>query len=418
MGRHRRSAADDAEPDGRDAETTEAYVPYAGPSQEPYPGALAQEPYAGGFTREPYPGAFARESAPSAAAPWTEPRDRPWDQDAALFDGGRGAARPAPFRAHPSDEADYAHLSSPAGGSAAGRTGHRRKKRGGVPVRTGLLGVSAAVALGAVAVGTGLLPGSGYSFGDGHDTKVRAADSPDDLNEPSATAGAAVDRGAPAASRGTERSKAPSAAASKESKKPTSAPSTTKAPKPSTTAPSAHTEAGNGAGGAGSGAAPSTTTTAPRAPSSTRSPSTPTHSAPQQSPGAPAPLSGDEAAAAAAVLSLVNQERASAGCSPVRADAGLASLAGSFSQDMAARGFFDHTDPDGDSPWDRADQAGVSNLGGENIARGQADAAAVMESWMNSPGHRANILNCDYKTLGVGVHFASGGPWWTQDFGF
>ncbi|MYX21339.1 CAP domain-containing protein, partial [Streptomyces sp. SID8380] len=139
--------------------------------------------------------------------------------------------------------------------------------------------------------------------------------------------------------------------------------------------------------------------------------------APAQPPVAAAP-SSDESAAAAAVLALVNQERAKVGCSAVRADGALASLATAFSDDMAARGFFDHTDPDGDTPWDRADQAGVGNLGGENIARGQADAAAVMESWMNSPGHRANILNCDYKTLGVGVHFGSGGPWWTQDFGF
>lgn len=85
---------------------------------------------------------------------------------------------------------------------------------------------------------------------------------------------------------------------------------------------------------------------------------------------------------------------------------------------MAARGFFDHTDPDGATPWDRAAKAGIAGLGGENIARGQADAAAVMEAWMNSPGHRANILNCDFKTLGVGVHLGSGGPWWTQDFGY
>lgn len=63
-------------------------------------------------------------------------------------------------------------------------------------------------------------------------------------------------------------------------------------------------------------------------------------------------------------------------------------------------------------------EAGISDLGGENIARGQADAAAVMQAWMNSPGHRANILNCDFKTLGVGVHLGSGGPWWTQDFGY
>lgn len=85
---------------------------------------------------------------------------------------------------------------------------------------------------------------------------------------------------------------------------------------------------------------------------------------------------------------------------------------------MADRGYFDHTDPDGDTPWDRADQAGVKNLGGENIARGQADAQAVMASWMASEGHRENILNCDYKTIGIGAHFADGGPWWTQDFGF
>ncbi|NEE25044.1 CAP domain-containing protein, partial [Streptomyces sp. SID7982] len=54
----------------------------------------------------------------------------------------------------------------------------------------------------------------------------------------------------------------------------------------------------------------------------------------------------------------------------------------------------------------------------ENIARGQADAQAVVEGWMNSEGHRANILNCDYKTIGIGVHEGSGGPWWVQNFGF
>ncbi|HZG04932.1 MAG TPA: CAP domain-containing protein, partial [Streptomyces sp.] len=45
-------------------------------------------------------------------------------------------------------------------------------------------------------------------------------------------------------------------------------------------------------------------------------------------------------------------------------------------------------------------------------------AQSVMDAWMDSPGHRANILNCDYRTLGVGAHFAEGGPWWTQNFGF
>lgn len=118
------------------------------------------------------------------------------------------------------------------------------------------------------------------------------------------------------------------------------------------------------------------------------------------------------------MLSLVNQERAKVGCSPVTANSSLTSLAEDFSKAMADQNFFDHTDPSGASPWDRAARLGITNLGGENIARGQSDAAAVMDAWMNSPGHRANILNCDFKTLGVGVHFGPGGPWWTQDFGY
>ena len=116
-------------------------------------------------------------------------------------------------------------------------------------------------------------------------------------------------------------------------------------------------------------------------------------------------------------MSLVNLERTRRVAAPCRR-ARRWRAATAFSDDMAARGFFDHTDPDGRTPWDRAAKAGVQGLGGENIARGQADARAVMDAWMNSPGHRANILNCEYKSLGVGVHFGPGGPWWTQDFGF
>lgn len=125
-----------------------------------------------------------------------------------------------------------------------------------------------------------------------------------------------------------------------------------------------------------------------------------------------------EAGPAAAVLALVNEERARAGCQPVTADEALARLAADFSRDMAERGFFSHTDPDGHTPWDRAEEAGVTHLAAENIARGQPDAEAVMAAWMNSEGHRANILNCDYRTLGVGIWQGEGGPWWTQEFGF
>ncbi|MEU8547018.1 CAP domain-containing protein [Streptomyces roseoverticillatus] len=118
------------------------------------------------------------------------------------------------------------------------------------------------------------------------------------------------------------------------------------------------------------------------------------------------------------LLALVNQERAKAGCRPLRASAQLTKLAQSFSDDMARRGFFSHTDPDGRTPWDRAAKHGIRNLGGENIARGHPDARAVMDAWMHSAGHRANILNGEYRTLGIGLNTSGSGPWWTQDFGY
>ncbi|WP_436739156.1 CAP domain-containing protein [Streptomyces sp. BBFR102] len=273
---------------------------------------------------------------------------------------------------------------------------HRRPKRGAVPVRTGLLGVSAAVAMGAVAVATGLLPGGGDHYavtGEGPSGRVEAADGPSDLETNGRSDGGS--------SRGADRSAGPSAEPS----------SATDGKKDKAEGKSAEPDAAEGK--------PSKAPEASRTPESAPAP-TPSRTTRAPAPSQPtaAPSTPADTSAAAAVLSLVNQERAKAGCSPLTADTELQALATAFSKDMAARGFFDHTDPDGDSPWDRAEQAGVAGLGGENIARGQANAQSVMDSWMNSPGHRANILNCDYKTLGVGVHFAEGGPWWTQNFGF
>jgi uncharacterized protein YkwD len=139
----------------------------------------------------------------------------------------------------------------------------------------------------------------------------------------------------------------------------------------------------------------------------------------------PAPVAAAAAAAAAAadptvegqVLALVNVERSAAGCAPVTADPDLAAVARAHSADMRDRGYFSHDAPGGVSPWDRAEAAGISTMRAENIAQGQRDAAAVMAAWMKSPGHRENILDCDLRTLGVGVAQGSGGPWWTQDFG-
>ncbi|MFI0960511.1 sigma-70 family RNA polymerase sigma factor [Streptomyces sp. NPDC021080] len=120
----------------------------------------------------------------------------------------------------------------------------------------------------------------------------------------------------------------------------------------------------------------------------------------------------------AQVVALVNKERASAGCGPVTEDPQLEDAAQGHSDDMAARDFFDHVNPDGADPGERITAAGYHwSTYGENIAMGQQTPGAVMDSWMNSPGHRANILNCSFKNIGVGVHKGSGGPWWTQDFG-
>ncbi|MFJ5206198.1 sigma-70 family RNA polymerase sigma factor [Streptomyces nigra] len=118
------------------------------------------------------------------------------------------------------------------------------------------------------------------------------------------------------------------------------------------------------------------------------------------------------------VVALVNKERAAAGCGPLAEDSLLDKSAQAHSADMAARDFFDHTNPDGADPGQRITVAGYRwSTYGENIAMGQQTPEAVMESWMNSPGHRANILNCSFKDIGVGVHEGPGGPWWTQNFG-
>ncbi|SNX64300.1 uncharacterized protein YkwD [Streptomyces sp. TLI_55] len=280
---------------------------------------------------------------------------------------------------------------SPADGPRRGGSRRRRKKKVVTPVKTGLLGVSAAVAIGTVAVATGVVPGlDNYKIGGGSGgDKVQAADTPtNSATEQGGTSGSADDsRDDEAASRGGDRtaSPTPSASASASTAAPTKEP--TEEP---TKTPSKEPK-------------PKPTKTAPKAP---------------QNSTAPGITISAEAQAEAEVLKLVNEERAKVGCSAVSANSALGKLAEDFSDAMADQGFFDHTDPSGHTPWDRAEAAGITNLGGENIARGQADAAAVMEAWMNSEGHKANILNCDFKTLGVGVHFGAGGPWWTQDFGY
>ncbi len=123
-------------------------------------------------------------------------------------------------------------------------------------------------------------------------------------------------------------------------------------------------------------------------------------------------------AASAEVLRLVNVERARVGCSAVRWEPRLATAARLHSQDMANRRYFSHTSLDGRSPWDRIRAQGYTSGSAENIAAGQKTAAAVMTAWMRSAGHKANILACSNRALGVGVgHGGPYGTYWTQDFG-
>ncbi|MFI9336964.1 CAP domain-containing protein [Streptomyces althioticus] len=281
----------------------------------------------------------------------------------------------------------------------------RKKKKAATPVRTGLLGVSAAVALGTVAVATGAVPGlENYKLGGDR--------GPSD----NVQAGAGVATNLPTEQGGTSGSaEAPSRDASTPASR-DGGRATSPAPSVTPSTPAAPTKAPEAE------KTPEKTESA-AAPEKTEEPAQDRRTAPDTERKAGDQSQGKgqtsaESTAAAAVLRLVNAERAKVGCSPVTADGALTTLATAFSDDMADRGFFDHTDPDGDTPWDRAQAAGIGNLGGENIARGQADAEAVMEAWMNSPGHKANILNCDFKTLGVGVHMGPGGPWWTQNFGY
>jgi uncharacterized protein YkwD len=149
------------------------------------------------------------------------------------------------------------------------------------------------------------------------------------------------------------------------------------------------------------------------------SPTAPPSGSPTAPPSSSPPASPDgDAAVESAVVALVNEERAKAGCQALKVDDRLTAAARGHSADMAARGYFSHTTPEGKSFADRITAAGYRwTAAAENIAKGQRDAASVMNSWMNSPGHRANILNCTYKDIGVGLAYdGSRTPLWTQDF--
>ena len=115
------------------------------------------------------------------------------------------------------------------------------------------------------------------------------------------------------------------------------------------------------------------------------------------------------------VVELTNQERAKNGLSALKVDVTLSKMAHEKSRDMSANGYFSHTSPTYGSPFDMMKKYGITySYAGENIAMGQQTPEEVVKAWMNSAGHRANILNKNYNYIGVG--YVSQGNYWTQEF--
>ncbi|GKV65791.1 MULTISPECIES: CAP domain-containing protein [unclassified Sporosarcina] len=131
----------------------------------------------------------------------------------------------------------------------------------------------------------------------------------------------------------------------------------------------------------------------------------------QQQPSVNANVSANEQA----VLDLTNAERAKAGLKPLQIDAALQKSAKQKSADMAKNNYFSHTSPTYGSPFDQMKMNGITyRAAAENIAMGQRSAQEVVTGWMNSPGHRENILTPGFTHIGIG-HDANGN-YWTQQF--
>ena len=115
------------------------------------------------------------------------------------------------------------------------------------------------------------------------------------------------------------------------------------------------------------------------------------------------------------VVRLVNAQRAQNGLKPLAENWELSRVARYKSADMAGKRYFSHESPTYGSPYQMMRSFGISfRSAGENIAYGQRTPAAVVNAWMNSSGHRANILSSSYTQIGVGYHEA--GNYWTQMF--
>ncbi|MET9095175.1 sigma-70 family RNA polymerase sigma factor [Streptomyces cyaneofuscatus] len=262
--------------------------------------------------------------------------------------------------------------------SAAG-AGRAERRRGQVRRRRRNSAIAAVVAV--AALGTGGAAVHLYTDGEERDATTLSAGVPTDGATLPTSAAPSPTRTAPSPSASAS-SASPSASAS-----PSKSPSRKPKPKPSPT-------------------------------KSTRPPAPSTSAPAPKPPPPPAPAPAPPASEGGQVLQIVNTERAKEGCGPVTSNDLLATAAQRHSADMAAQDYFSHTSLDGRDPGDRITAAGYRwSTYGENIAKGQRTPADVMRAWMDSPGHRANILNCSFKEMGIGKVDSGGGPVWTQKFG-
>ncbi len=134
-------------------------------------------------------------------------------------------------------------------------------------------------------------------------------------------------------------------------------------------------------------------------------------------PARPMPVDGSIGSIRQQILTLVNAERQQAGLSALMRESHLESAAQKHAEDMNRRNYFEHNTPEGKTPTEQIKDSSYPLTGrwttGQNIARGQKTAEQVMKDWMNSPGHRKNILNSSFQHLGVGYVNSH----WVQDFG-
>lgn len=147
-------------------------------------------------------------------------------------------------------------------------------------------------------------------------------------------------------------------------------------------------------------------------------PTTPTKPAEPTNPVPTTPSVSGLSAIELEVVRLVNIERQKEGLQPLIASPELSNVARKKSEDMAKNNYFSHTSPTYGSPFEMMKQFGIKyNTAGENIAKGQLSAQSVVNAWMNSSGHRANIMNPSFNKIGVG-HYQSGNGtnYWTQMF--